>query len=871
MLNPLHKRVRLLLAALCFACSAQALTADEHPLYREWNQFELERSAPQRFDGPFRSDGLAFYLVHHGGPLRITFDARTTGPTTEESFGRVYDNAFLIRIFSPNGEALETRYHRFQGRNRERFEERVDLDTVPAGIYEIRYTASQGNKIDFNLHTEPGLSFGILPLRNRLYAASFTQFREAYIFVPPGAEKRIPEFRKGAGPHPEGIYQAHMRWASGVIEDLAGNTLATLRHDRTEEIPVEQAGLVWRLRLNLSPHGRSSFAQVGSFDAILCPDPATARNIRGAIHVSRDGKIFPHAFQVGMWEWIDDLSPTDLKVEATIDPERDESLWLDEPRNRHLWGPWGVFSHLPRILERQTLNNPMGDRSTAFALAVAYSLDTPFNPFFRNDGVLNRLLLSEFHRHLTLLENESDRPGWLQFVAADAFEGSRYAYALAARQMHPGDPRHRLWTAGARRYVERYAFHRTSAENQSTHVPLNLLHLSQGTRHVTHHRLAADYMDVLLDEDKNPPLVTGYLMEGYGPDATYQGIATNNLAWYYQMTRDRRTLLLLDRIYTLFNHTVVPEPDGTVVGASNFSHRTAGSWAERQYTGGTLAMADTLEQAAVWHQDYDPGSDTAREEANTFIQEQLAHFWGGPVRQPSGEQPTAYRYAMRYVYHPERILPAKFPAEKEERFFRVFGDEFVAVRRPGYYALIYIGKPDPRVDRVKDTNPDTVHRRTGGGLSLLWLPEKGTVIRSTNNSAWENNMVVAELSDGTLIWPDYWSLEARVDAREERVTIESTLSPDMAKIRRSYYFDDNALYVSLELSDISFHNLSAIKEVIPSIPEMEPAWTSIDLVGIIENRLDAKYADRISDKVELGVREIVVQDNFIKLNYGFSW
>ena len=91
---------------------------------------------------------------------------------------------------------------------------------------------------------------------------------------------------------------------------------------------------------------------------------------------------------------------------------------------------------------------------------------------------------------------------------------------------------------------------------------------------------------------------TGYQQEAYGPDASYQGLSTCIQAAYYRLSNDTVARDGLQRIFNLFNHTVVPEPDGSKVGATNFSHRTKMPWTHTQYGAGIPLLQGILPEAA---------------------------------------------------------------------------------------------------------------------------------------------------------------------------------------------------------------------------------------------------------------------------------
>ena len=102
-------------------------------------------------------------------------------------------------------------------------------------------------------------------------------------------------------------------------------------------------------------------------------------------------------------------------------------------------------------------------------------------------------------------------------------------------------------------------------------------------------------------------------------------------------------------------------------------------------------------------------------------------------------------------------------------FTRTFGDELIAVKRPSYYAAVFVGKPagssalSNKLDFQKPESAGesfggTVSERKitpylGGGLSLFWTPAYGTSLLATNWApTTHHGLVATELvtfSDGT--------------------------------------------------------------------------------------------------------------------------
>ncbi|MFW6413862.1 MAG: hypothetical protein ACOCZS_01050, partial [Verrucomicrobiota bacterium] len=737
-----------------------------------------------------------------GGPLEVVLEVEAPGTTVDIGFGRRRRVAFLARFYNSRQQAVDKKYILLEEGDDPVQKIVFSSEDAEAGVYQVRYTTIGRRRLKVSLATNPSSPFGIQPRRAWLTTTARNQLEEVFFYVPRNADSFKPKIKNGTGRiyHPK---------ASNVLE---------FNEDDSPDIDIRRGGSIWRMKLDLVPARKSWFTQSGDFDAILCPDKETAAQLRSKRFHAADGTGFPHRFQVSMYEWIKNLKPDDIAIDSLPDVRELAEAFTDKPRNRHLFGPWGVFSYLPYLLQAQTLENPMGDAGTSLALAVAFSLDEPFNPFYKNRKILNRLLLSEFDRYLQLRQTDVLPGGGGMFGMQDAVGGDRTAFALAGRFVE-NDRLRNLWLTGARRYVERYALHRSSVENQSAHVPVNLYALYKGSGDEMYKKLAEDWMEDFLNEQLNPPLRAGYLMEGYGPDATYQGIATCMLAWYFHWSGDEEVKEALDKIYSLFNHTVVPEPgEDKNLGASNFCHRTPGSWVKRQYGGGTMCMAGELESAAVWHQDIKPDDSDYREQKSNWISKELRKFWYSATRKPVRE-PSSYRFFTRYRFFPDKIIEdAVLPVNESDNFIRNFDDQFIAVRRPAYYALVYLGRPDPDVERIRrhDT-PDAVQRRTGGGLSMFWTPDFGSAVLSKNWHAEANHMIRADFGgDGEKVdWPDYYSLEHDYDEEAGILTTTSEMMELPIKITRRYRFEKEKMIHELKLE---FKKNVQVKNLVEQIP-----------------------------------------------------
>lgn len=130
---------------------------------------------------------------------------------------------------------------------------------------------------------------------------------------------------------------------------------------------------------------------------------------------------------------------------------------------------------------------------------------------------------------------------------------------------------------------------------------LDLYLIYMGSGRQVYKTLAHDFALAFYDPELNWFMKTGYQQEAYGPDATYSGLCASNQDLYYKFSCDEIAKEGLRKTYDFFNHTVAPEPDGRILGASNFCHRTSGSWVHRQFNAGFHLMSDELPEAGTWY------------------------------------------------------------------------------------------------------------------------------------------------------------------------------------------------------------------------------------------------------------------------------
>ena len=113
--------------------------------------------------GPYRAQGLAFYFVHNGGPLKIGANLNSAK-----------NGAVVVKILNADEKEVYWDYVKFTGKKT------VAHDfgkNAPAGIYQMRISGLEytADPISF-----PTKKYGVSATRCRFNFNTVDQFKEAY-------------------------------------------------------------------------------------------------------------------------------------------------------------------------------------------------------------------------------------------------------------------------------------------------------------------------------------------------------------------------------------------------------------------------------------------------------------------------------------------------------------------------------------------------------------------------------------------------------------------------------------------------------------------------------------------------------------------
>lgn len=773
--------------------------------------------------GPYIAQGLAFYFVHDGGPLKI-------GAVLDSN---KKDGAAVVKVLDADEKEVFWDYVKFNGKKN------VMHDfgkNAPAGIYQMRIS---GLNYSADPVSAPLKKYGVSATRCRFNFDNINQFQEAYFLIPEGSK----------------VLNWYFIGVPFTLADESGKTIWKSGKDRHGKMDVSKyVGKVLKFSAK-SPETKPYYSfGFGGLPVIFCEDAATAKRINGSIEKTADGKIYAHKFQVRIHNWIKSLKPEDLKVDI-VDLRKYKQQFLDAKQINGLLGGWGIFTYINYQLEKQILdpaNKDFGKLPSAAAMGVVNSLEAPFNPY---TGKLdNRILISELSFYLILKENDTREESHSDYCGGDALMlihnvKNFYEGAKSIKNKELRD----LWYDAVKRQCDRFSMFRVSCENQSSHFPYCFQALYEIYGNKGYKTLAEDYIHQLNDPELNPFMKTGYQQEAYGPDGTYQGLGQSLQALYYRMSGNKEALEGCRTVHNFFSHTVVREPDGRLIGSSNFSHRTAGGWNVAQYSAGWVLLQHEIETAAVFAE--------GRERPPYEIDNNLAPRTYAN-HNAIGYSMSSFGPYLNYTrYRTEPIKNPKLPHEGDLNFIRNFNDEFQAVKRNNYYAVQYLKgtasswTKNQRFKTAVNPKLPTYKWTQLQGTAILWFKDYGALITGMNWSGDTFHMLRGDYADGTLAYPDYWNHNARFMRGGNRILERGGMfQADGMDYSRFTVYENNGVNISVTAKfskDIQFKRLA---EQIPILVD-KPGFS-------VEYLIDGKWSDKpgTAKAVRFGKKIVITFD-----------
>ncbi|MGC9319619.1 MAG: hypothetical protein ACP5KN_16430, partial [Armatimonadota bacterium] len=711
-----------------------------------------------------------------------------------------------------------------------------ELELAPAGVHQVRVVAwTRGLQVRVELPNAMGWGWCA---QNGDFLAWEEMPQPLFAWVPPHAE----QLRLQGGPF--------------VVRDEAGTALAELHEPGQATISVGRTEQLWRFELP-----EDAALSAADLPLILCPTPEAARAIHASVEVLDDGTVVCHRFQRRIAELLPEvLAPERVgdtgKLITPLASRRE--AWLADPIRSAIL----MRSFLPAVeqwLRAQNLDPashwggslagwrekidepPPGNRwdrlrgveglyagassnygSAARDLALGALHDAPTNPYAGRQELLWRAAAASLRDLMAVSEDET----WPGIADLDPYPGAM-AFALGGKTLPvyglvaPHMPQHirEVWTEAVRRLIDRaYPDGLVSCRNQSSHYLVAFQAFADGSGESRYQALARLYARRWVS-GQDP---SGYHMEAIGPDASYIGMTHWHEAVYYEMSRDPVVLDSVRRSYRLFNHTVGPEPDGRMLGGFNFNHRVGEGFYFEQWSGAKGILHDDLPEVGVWSDP--PPTDEQIEDAR----ESVAAFLDDPQPPPYPKQTT-----WRYLAFAEPDRSGILPCQEADPFWRVLDDEWLFVRRPGYYTYCYLGKPagefyirnresfrEPYPDDGESTGAQyrtikSITPYVGGGLSGIWTHEYGHSLMAANWAPTTHHGLIATDTEGLRWWEDYHAHEHALDADAGELTVTGRIEDQPLAYKRRYVFADDEIAVDVAVTAQEDVRLGRLIECVP--------------------------------------------------------
>jgi len=796
---------------------------------------------------------LAVYLVSDATPTDVTLTVRQGG--------RSGDPRLMIRVLDPDENLAHWQYVEYvpAAEAAAKYSPGIDLrdeaDAPPPGepvvqqtfrldqpgVWQVRVLDGAQDAATAELSLSRDLPWGYSGQNG-----DFTSLDKArdtwYAWVPPRAEL------------------LHVNGGPMAITDAAGKLL---RADGAPNGDVAVTGTeqVWTFRTS---QPKAWKLRAAGFPLLLCPTPEAAQAIRASVVTARGGLIVSHQAQAAIAALLPDILANCGQTDAlllNIAERRD--AWLADPvRNQQLASSY--LATVPFILPRQNLdpNSPFAgslDGWQSFAekgetwnrlrdvdglwggiskhyggdaefLALAATRNDPPNPWFGREELVWRAAAAAMADLLMVAEDETfygtndldPYPGMSAFVY-----GQKTFPVFEAAAPHLPAPVREAWKTMLRKLVERSCVdYLTSARNQSSHYLVAYQAFANGSDDP----LFQDLAKVFARRWIRGASPGGYHQEATGPCSSYIGMTHWHEAVYYRQSNDPEILESMRRSYTFFNHTVAPEPDGRMLGGFNYNHRVGEGFYGEQWSGAKGIVGDVLPEVGLWSE---PVDDAQRAEAI----EQLQKFLANPT-EPLYAAITTPRYVS--FAPPDKSLV--WPAQETKPFIRNFADQLVAVKRPGYYANIYVGHPaagnhyiqgrenlrQPFANSIEDTGGELPDMRKvtpflGGGLTGFWTPAYGHAIMAADWSPTTHHGLIATMDDGRRTWEDYFKNSFQLDEAAGTLTIDGEVELLPLKYTRRYRFADDRLAITLTVTATEACQVNALVE---SLPIVKGEWKS---------------------------------------------
>jgi len=801
---------------------------------------------------------MNYYVIVEKVPCKVTVTVDIKDPNKGERL--------LMRVYDPDEEEIKWIYkdkddYKYPSSKFMRFFNRIMGNKPPnsisniteeitlkdkAGIYEFRFYGGLHNSTVM-LESDQKLEYGISWQSGALKSFSETP-ATMYVYIPRGLDSlTFLQIRNGL---------VTIDTGKGIESAGKGN----------KKIEITGHDVVWKA---VFPGGQSEVEMKLDMPMIFCTSEAAARKIKNSVEVADDGSWMCFIPQQKIPEIINRLwdkkyvgEPDGIIIPLSSIKEK---LLSDPVKYQYTIGPRGFISMVPSLISEQEKRKGKLPIIDMQMLSIAAGIGPEINPYYHKKEIVYRAavaLLYCLYNRLAEDELISTKPGtdkslggvsnagydrsgthagWEFSVCFDtAVVADTFGHIGA--ELKKLDPEaYGVIASLMRRMIDRQiAIEICTTRNKSSNLWPAIWQFYKATGEERYREAALRYIYHQIDNRS----AAGYDMEESGPEATYQGLNLYNTALLYSWTKDERILEHIRIVYALFNYTVAPEPDNAMIGGSSFSHRTIGGFERAQYGKGMHMMAGQLPEVAIWMANFYANSNTCLADAKRLINEAVENpsLYSEDQRRSS----SVSLVYPRYEFHAD---PAKinellkktgytWPALETNDFIRNFGNEFIAVKRKGYYLCIYAGHPGSEYyirNRLKLRKKHPIEGNanagkaefqqmfvnqciagwSGGNIVLLWSKDYGTSVMGYNVAPATRHGLIFTDAAGDRWWDDYLKTEFTLDEQRGILHVKGRIENQPVRYERIYDFKEDHLEYTLKLFAESATNAVSLVENFP--------------------------------------------------------
>ena len=428
--------------------------------------------------------------------------------------------------------------------------------------------------------------------------------------------------------------------------------------------------------------------------------------------------------------------------------------------------------------------------TTANFLALAYSVNEPWNPYFGDKSIARRAAVISLVDLVALAESI-----FYYSNPLSTKEGAKYGFAhpghmgftmtfsaftlLKVKDVLPPEVV-KAWTDGLLWMAEgTNQVKPMGPQNMRLSLPVALYYCYLATGLERFKVLSEEWQDKVIYSEAFSP--AGHFWEGTGrgPDGSYNGIALHRLAELYSISHDQKILELLRKAYRLKNYLTLVEPDGKRIGATHFNDRDPASFADDQFAGREIQFALEVPDAipflkdvrGIWPAVIEPERIRKTiETAHVKPSDRLltAHGWGLAKKYHDAPHQWGMAGTIPYFLYQQdtaKLMEAcagehPLPILAKENFTENFNDEFIVARRPGYHITLYAGRitatdrGETNLAGMFEGKAGNFNGFGGGGISSFWTPEAGTLLigRHSACEGYERGQFTTRFAPG---WQDW--------------------------------------------------------------------------------------------------------------------